>query len=85
MFKRNPPRLTLEEARKALTLYQGIPIRFVEVDLGRATGIAHVLDIYAYDAFMLAAAERYQAPLLSLDKRCKDAARALSISVLEVE
>ena len=85
MFKRNPPRLTLEEAQAALALYQSIPIRFVDVDLGRTTEIAHLLNICAYDAFMLAAAERYQAPLLSLDKRCKDAARALNIPVLEVE
>lgn len=84
MFKRKPPRLTLEEAKEALRIYRSIPVRFVDVDLERATEIAHELDIYAYDAFMLAVAERHRAPLLSLDRRCNDAARRLGITVLEV-
>ena len=84
MFKRNPARLTLAEAQAALALYQTIPVRFVEIDLSRATEIAHTLNLYAYDAFMLAAAERHKAPLLSLDERCKDAARTLGIPVMEV-
>ena len=85
MFKRNPPRLTLTEAKEALDLYRTIPIRFVDIDLGRATELAHLLNIYAYDAFMLAAAERYNAPLLSLDRRCQEAARTVGITVMEVQ
>ena len=85
MFKRNPPRIELGEAKEALAIYQTIPIRFVDIDLGRAIEIAQMLNIYAYDAFMLATAERYKAPLLSLDKRCKDAAQILKLAVLEVE
>jgi len=84
MFKRNPARLTLEEAKEALSIYQSIPIRFVDIDLGRATEIAHQLNIYAYDAFMLTTAEHYKAPLLSLDKRCNEAAQNLGLKVLEL-
>lgn len=84
MFKRNPPRLSLDQSKEALNIYKEIPIRFVEIKLERATEIAHFLNIYAYDAYMLAAAERYNAPLLTIDERCKEAARTLKIPVLEI-
>ncbi|MEM7738918.1 MAG: type II toxin-antitoxin system VapC family toxin [Deinococcota bacterium] len=83
-FKRNPQTLSLEEAKDALDIYKMIPIRFVDIDLSRAVEIAHALNIYAYDAFILAATERYQAPLLSLDKRCIDLAKELKLPILEV-
>lgn len=83
-FKRKPRTLSLEEARAALELYKTIPLRFVDIALDRAVEIAHELDIYAYDAFMLAATERYSAPLLSLDNRCIALAKELELPVLEV-
>jgi len=83
-FKRNPQTLSLEETKEALDIYKMIPLRFVDIDLARAVEMAHELNIYAYDAFMLAATERYQAPLLSLDSRCVDLAKKLKLPVLEV-
>ena len=83
-FKRNPQTLSLREAKEALDIYKIIPIKFMAIDLARAVEIAHKLNIYAYDAFMLAATERYQAPLLSLDSRCLDLAKELNLPVLEV-
>lgn len=83
-FKRNPPLLSLDEAKEALSIYKMIPIRFVDTDLARALEIAHDLNIYAYDAYILATVERYKAPLLSLDKRCMDLAKDLGLSVVEV-
>ncbi|CAN5842255.1 type II toxin-antitoxin system VapC family toxin [soil metagenome] len=83
-FKRNPQTLSLEEAKEALDIYKLIPIRFVDTDLARAVEMAYELGIYAYDAFMLATTERYQAPLLSLDIRCTALAKELKLPVLEV-
>lgn len=83
-FKRNPQTLSLEEAKKALDIYKMIPIRFVEIDLARAVEIAHELNIYAYDAYMLVTTERYQASLLSLDNRCTQLAQELKLPILEV-
>ena len=83
-FKRNPRALSLQEAKEALAIYKLVPIRFVDIDLARATEIVYELDIYAYDAFMLATTERYQAPLLSLDGRCTALAKQLKLPFLEV-
>ena len=83
-FKRTPQMLSLKEAQTALEIYKSIPLRFVDIALDRAVEIAHELNIYAYDAFMLATAGRYSAPLLSLDKRCTALAKELKLPVLEV-
>ena len=48
MFKRQ--RVTLQQARRVLDVYQAIPVRLVPVDLQRAVTLASDLGIYAYDA-----------------------------------
>ena len=83
MFKRN--RLTLAEALTAIAIYQQIPIRFVEVELEESLKIAAELGIYAYDAYLLRSAVKYNLPLLTLDQGLKEQAERLGVKVIEVE
>ena len=83
MFKRN--RLTLAEALTAIAIYQQIPIRFVEVELEESLKISDELGIYAYDAYLLRSAVKYNLPLLTLDQGLKEQAERLGVKVIEVE
>ena len=84
-FKRNPPLLSLVEAQAALEIYKHIPLRFVEIDFARAVEIAFDLNIYAYDAYLIACAQKKKCALLSLDRGLKHAAKRVGITVLEVK
>ena len=77
-------RLTLDQAKRFIGVYEQIPIQFVEVSLGAALVIAKECGIYAYDAYMIACAEKYRCPLLTLDKGLIRAAREAGIDVMEV-
>ena len=76
-------RIGLKQALKALRVYARIPIRFVEVELDETLRIAHAERIYAYDAYLIRAALKYGAPLLTLDRALSAAARAQGVRVLE--
>ncbi len=82
MFKRN--RITLDEALTAIDIYQQIPIRFVDVELKESLRIAHRLNIYAYDAYLLRCTQKQKAPLLTLDKALLKLAKELRLQVIEV-
>ena len=82
MFKRN--RLSLEEALKGLAIFTSVPLRYVEPDFDMALEISKKADLYAYDAYFLACAIRHKAPLLTLDRKLKEAARNLNVQMLEV-
>ena len=83
MFKRN--RITLDEAKSAvLAMYEQVSIRLVDVEMVRALELAERLNIYAYDAYMLACALDLDAPLLTLDKGLANAASRLGVQVVEV-
>ena len=56
----------------------------MEVALADAIQVSDRHDLYAYDAYMLVAARRHQAPLLTLDGGLKEAARESDIDLLEV-
>ncbi len=77
-------RVTLEEALAALDIYLKIPVRFVEVELTEALELAQELGLYAYDAYILRCAAKYRLPLLTLDHRLAQAAKARKVPVLEV-
>jgi predicted nucleic acid-binding protein len=81
MLKRG--RIGIEQVMHALRIYQRIPIRFVEVELDEALRIAHAMRIYAYDAYLIRCAEKYGAPLLSLDRGLIAAAREQGVRVVE--
>lgn len=82
MLKRR--RISVDQAVQALGIYSTIPIRLVDVELAEAIHLADRLNIYAYDAYLLCCAQRYKAPLLSLDQDLLTAARVLGLPVLEV-
>jgi predicted nucleic acid-binding protein len=82
MFKRG--RITVEHARRAVRLYEQIPIKLLEVDVDAAVALAAKHDVYAYDAFMLICAQVRRAPLLTLDGGLVHAAKAAGLDLVEV-
>lgn len=83
MFKRR--HLTLRQAHRALEAYHRIPIRFSEVGLERALEVSKDLDIYAYDAYVIACALQHRCPVLSLDQGLVKAAARAGIATVEVQ
>ena len=82
MLKRG--RVSLEQVLSALEVYRTISLRLVDVEPVESIRIAEQLNIYAYDAYLIRAAEKYRAPLLSLDKGLLAAAERYHIPVLKV-
>ena len=82
MFKQN--RLTLEEARKGLTIFEEIPLRYIRVDFENALKISKQDKLYAYDAYFIECAIRNKAPFLTLDRKLKTAAQNHKVRTLEV-
>lgn len=83
MFKRR--RLTLRQAHRALEAYRRIPIRFSDVRLGQALEVSKGLDIYAYDAYVIACALQHRCAVLSLDRGLVEAATRAGIATVEVQ
>jgi predicted nucleic acid-binding protein len=76
-------RLTYAEAKRAYQLTQAVPVKLLKPDLEVSLEIAYQYHLYAYDAFYLQCALQYQMPLLTLDKRMKQVAKQLSLTILE--
>ena len=81
MFKRQS--ISLESAKKALKIYQEIPIKFIDIPLENTLEISKELDIYAYDAYLILCAHKTSTSLLTLDKGLKSAAEKMGINTLE--
>ena len=82
MFKQK--RLTIQEAEKGVAIFKSIPLRYIEPDFINSLKISKKTDMYAYDAYFLDCALRYNAPLLTLDKKLESMANKLNIQTLEV-
>ena len=82
MLKQN--RLTLEEARAGLAIFDSIAIRYAKPDFPHALKLAHEAALYAYDAYFLDCALRHGAPLLTLDRKLKAAASKLKVAIWEI-
>ena len=82
MFKQD--RLKLDEARKALSIFESIPLRYVEPDFFNALKLSKKTNMYAYDAYFLDCAIRYKSPLLTLDRKLMVAAQNIHVETLEV-
>jgi len=78
-------RLTTAQARRLVRGFGGIPLRYFEVDLERAVGLAADLELYAYDAYLLEAARTRGAPLLTLDRRLERAAQRIGVATVGVQ
>jgi predicted nucleic acid-binding protein len=77
-------RVTRKEALQAIDVYLQIPVRFVEVELKESLELADETGLYAYDAYLLRCAAKFQLPLLTLDAGLIRAAKGRKIKVLEV-
>jgi len=82
MIKRG--RITLEQAKAAIEIYEQIPINLINVDLKQALEIVDKHKVYAYDAYMIACALNRSCPLLTLDGGLAYAAKAAGVEVWEV-
>jgi len=82
MFNRN--RITLTQAKKALDYYSLIPLRLHEVDISDALDIAKNYSIYAYNAYFLECARKYNSPLLTLDQKLIEIAKKMNLKIIEV-
>jgi len=78
-------RVTLQQALQAIEIYQHIPVRLAEVELDESLKIAAELNIYAYDAYLIRCAIKYNTPLLSLDQSLARVARAQGVEVIAVK
>ena len=83
MFKRE--RITLEQAKTAIEIYEHIKLNLIDVDLTQALELASRLNIYAYDAYIIACASNQNCSLLTLDAGLSNAAKAAGVNVLEVK
>jgi predicted nucleic acid-binding protein len=83
MFKRRA--LSVETALQLLDAYTAIPIRILEVSMRQAVELSARLNIYAYDAYILACALNQRAALLTLDRPLAKRARELNLDVMEVQ
>jgi len=73
-----------EEAHKGIAILESIPLRYHEPDLAHALTLARQNNMYAYDAYFLDCATRHNAPLLTLDRALRTAARHLNVATWEV-
>lgn len=77
--------LDLDEALAVIDRFEQIPIQEVPVGLREATELAWEMDIYAYDAYMIAAARRHHCPILTLDGGLIRAARQAGVKCIDLE
>lgn len=82
MFKRKA--IGLDTALELLDAYAAIPIRLIAIALKQAVELSARLNVYAYDAYVIACAVNQKAPLLTLDRGLIERARELKLDVLEV-
>ena len=82
MFRRG--RIDLAQAKRAIESYERIMFRFVDIDLGQSLDISERLDMYAYDAYVLACASNLRLPLLTLDGGLVTKAPLVGVRVLAV-
>lgn len=77
-------RITVGVAESALQAFGEIPVRLAAVDLVASLQLAAEHGIYAYDAYMVECARRYQSPLLSLDRGQTEVARREGVEIVEL-
>lgn len=77
-------RVSLEQALEALEIYRKIPIRYTEVELENSLAIVAKHGIYAYDAYLLRCATKYNTALITLDRKLAQVGQEMNIEVVEV-
>ena len=76
--------IDLDAALELLDAYAAIPIRLIDVGLQQAAELSARLNVYAYDAYVIACAANQRAPILTLDRGLIERAREVKLDVLEV-
>ena len=74
----------LDAALELLDAYAAIPIRLIDMALKQAVELSARLNVYAYDAYVIACAMNQRAPILALDRGLIERAREMKLDVLEV-
>ena len=82
MMKRQ--RLTYQQATKAFSIIELIPVVLEKADIIQALKISHRYNSYAYDAYYLEVAQRLRIPLMTLDQKMKNVGNSLNINLLEL-
>jgi predicted nucleic acid-binding protein len=77
-------RLSPDDVSAAWDSFEEISLRFVEVDIPRALVSAARHGLYAYDAYVLEAAEARRVPLLTLDQTLAHVATQAGVALLEL-
>ncbi len=77
-------RVALADAQRAISVYLEIPLRLVDVELDEVISISSQFNIYAYDACLIRCSQKYNAPLLTLDKGLLRAAAEARLQIMEV-
>ena len=75
--------LSCDEVIQAWKATESIPVDLRPVDIESALRLAIRFSMYAYDAYFLECALRFNLPLLTLDKGMKAVAQQLHIELLE--
>jgi predicted nucleic acid-binding protein len=75
--------LKKEEVESAWEIVQQIPVDLRRTDIKYALSIAIRYNLYAYDAYFLACAEKLHSPLLTLDRGMQKIAKEIGITILE--
>ena len=70
--------------KAAVEIYEQIPLNVVNINLSQALELASRLNIYAYDAYVIACALNQSCSLLTLDGGLSYAAKAAGVNVVEV-
>jgi predicted nucleic acid-binding protein len=83
MLKRG--RITLEQAKAAIEVYERIPLTLTEIDLTQSLEWADRLKIYAYDSYLIVCALNRNCPLLTLDSGLIYAAKVAGVTTMEVK
>ena len=77
-------RLRVADAQRAMSIFEGIPLRYVTSDMDNALHLAGETNMYAYDAYFLDCASRHFAPLLTLDRPLAIAAAKIGLDLVEI-
>ncbi|HEY0009076.1 MAG TPA: type II toxin-antitoxin system VapC family toxin [Tepidisphaeraceae bacterium] len=72
-------RMVLDEAINAFNQYRTMRIRLVQPDYWEALRLCEKYNLYAYDAYVLAAATSLVLPIATLDKRMGAVAETLGL------
>ena len=75
--------ITEKEVYEALLIYQQMPLHKKTVDINHSLRISCKYSIYAYDAYYLEMASRFNIALLTFDTDMKTVASDLKINILE--